>query len=111
MTAAPFAGEAVAQSAAPAADAAKPGNTVQLPEVTVTTASPVAKPHKAKKKTTGSGAAGAPSTAAIAAPVPVIPPLPGTIVSDDAFVAVTVATSREIQATAGQTITDTLMNK
>jgi iron complex outermembrane receptor protein len=88
-------------------------DTVQLPAVTVETASPVAKPHKAKKKTTGAGGPAGHSSAgsAAAAPAPTIPPLPGTIVSDDAFVAVTVATAREIQATSGPTITDTLMNK
>jgi len=38
-------------------------------------------------------------------------PLPGTVVADEAFVPVTVATSREIEANGGQTLTDTLMTK
>jgi iron complex outermembrane recepter protein len=97
----------------PQADTPPAAGTIELPVVTVETASPVVKPHKAKKKTaaaknapaSGQADAGAPS------PTPNILPLPGTIVADEAFVAVTVATSREIEANGGQTLTDTLMQK
>jgi iron complex outermembrane recepter protein len=107
MSAAP-----VGAQTAPAAQSGTAAEPIQLPAVTVTTASPVSKPHKTNKKTTGTGGPVGPSSSAgTAVPAPVIPPLPGTIVADDAFVAVTVATAREIEATAGPTITDTLMNK
>lgn len=106
MTAAPLA----AQSAGGSQGATAAGESVQLPEITVTTASPVAKPPKTKKKTAAKNGSPTPGATAPAQP-PAILPLPGTIVADDAFVAVTVATSREIQATGGATITDTLMNK
>lgn len=96
---------AVAQSAEPA-----PG-TVQLPAITVTTASPVAKPHKKKAKASAPAASAQTDVAASAAPTLALLPLPGTIVADDAFVPVTVATAREIEANAGQTLTDTLMTK
>ena len=99
-----------AQTAAPAASGTNSSGVVELPAVTVTTsASPIAKPKKStKRKTASTASAPAPSGAPAA---PELQPLPGAIVDDDAFVAVTVATSREIQATAGPTITDTLMNK
>ena len=89
--------------------------TVELPAVTVTAASPVAKPKKKAKRT--SPPASAPvsgDTAAAAAPpvaAPELQPLPGAIVDDQAFVAVTVATARELEANAGQTLTDALMLK
>ena len=95
-----------AQSADPA-----PG-TVELPAVVVTTPSPVAKPKKAKSS---SHAASAPTSgetaAAIPTPAPELQPLPGAIVDDQAFVAVTVATQRELEANGGATITDTLQLK
>ena len=95
-----------AQSADPA-----PG-TVELPAVVVTTPSPVAKPKKAKSS---SPAASAPTSGETAAatptPVPELQPLPGAIVDDQAFVAVTVATQRELEANGGATITDTLQLK
>ncbi len=95
-----------AQSADPA-----PG-TVELPAVVVTTPSPVAKPKKAKSS---SPAASAPTSgetaAAIPTPAPELQPLPGAIVDDQAFVAVTVATQRELEANGGATITDTLQLK
>jgi iron complex outermembrane receptor protein len=92
------------------ADKTKP---IELPEVIVTTASPVAKPSKKKKK---KAAKPAPSPAAAAtaqaAQPPAEPqPLPGGIIADEAFVPVTIATSREIEASGGQTLTDTLMHK
>jgi iron complex outermembrane receptor protein len=42
---------------------------------------------------------------------PASQPLPGSITIDDAFVPVTVATDRELLASEGSTITDTLMTK
>lgn len=81
----------------------------ELPPIEVTTPSPVAKParRRAAAQTTGAS-----TTPGPAEEVPTVDALPGTlIVSDDAFVAVTVATSREIEATNGPTITDTLQNK
>ena len=95
-----------AQSADPA-----PG-TVELPAVVVTTPSPVAKPKKAKSS---SPAASAPTSGETAAatptPVPELQPLPGAIVDDQAFVAVTVVTQRELETNGGATITDTLQLK
>ena len=44
-------------------------------------------------------------------PAPELQPLPGAIVDDQAFVAVTVATQRELEANGGATITDTLQLK
>lgn len=105
---------AQAPQTAPAASAGTASETIELPAVTVTTASPVAKPRKVKKKTAGaknapaSGDEDAGPTAPTAAS---LLPLPGTIVADEAFVPVTVATSREIEANGGQTLTDTLMLK
>jgi iron complex outermembrane receptor protein len=97
--------------AVPAAAPAKPAvDPDVLPEIVVTTSSPVVKP--AKKKTKGlSPASQAPSeAAAVTAPPPVLP-LPGGVVADQAFVAITVTTAREIEATHGATLTDTLMTK
>ncbi len=99
-----------AQSASTEPSGGTSGETVQLPEVTVTTASPVAKPKKtAKRKTTSTAA----SAEADSAPpvVPELQPLPGAIVDDQSFVAVTVATAREIEANPGATLTDTLQYK
>jgi iron complex outermembrane receptor protein len=94
---------AQAQSAEPAPGA------VQLPAITVTTASPVAKPNKKKVKKSAPAAAQPSGETASAAPV--LLPLPGTIVADEAFVPVTVATARELEANRGETLTDTLMLK
>ncbi len=87
---------------------------VELPEVVVTTASPVAKP--AKKKRTAKAASAGPSVAAsqaapVSATTPALLQLPGGIVADQAFVPVTVTTARELEATGGATLTDTLMSK
>ena len=106
---------------------------VELPEVVVTAPSPVAKPKKpAKKPAPQQQAAPAPTSAPLtqassapsAEPEPVAPSgetvtpqalgdqLPGTLlVVDDAFVPVTVATEREIKATRGSTLTETLQTK
>ncbi|MEI9901415.1 MAG: TonB-dependent receptor plug domain-containing protein [Hyphomicrobium sp.] len=103
----------LAQSASTAPASGASADTIQLPEVTVTTASPVAKPKKTAKKTKSTAPAGAPASGESAAVTraPSLLPLPGTIVADDAFVPVTLATSREIEANGGQTLTDTLMLK
>ncbi len=115
---------------------------VELPEVVVSSPSPIAKPKRAQKKPQAAPVA---TTLKASKPqtqqaqpsppsqdtgdVPAVvnadeagtnPPtaqqdatlLPGTlIVADDAFVPVTIATSREIEATRGATITDTLQQK
>ena len=78
----------------------------------VTTPSPVAKPKKAKSSTPPASApSSGEAAAAPPAPVPELQPLPGAIVDDQAFVAVTVATQRELEANGGATITDTLQLK
>ena len=89
---------------------AQAADTVQLPAVTVTTASPVAKPKKTKHKSTSTAPASGEPAEAPSAPLPAaeLQPLPGAIVDDQSFVAVTVATSREFTANGGATITDTL---
>lgn len=77
-----------------------------LPEIEVTSPSPVVRPKAKRAPSQGSGPAL--ETTAPAAPLP----LPGTlIVSDDTFSAVSVATSREILSTNGQTITESLQTK
>ena len=112
--------------------AAQEAAAIELPEVVVTAPSPVAKPKKVAKKKPApqqqSAPAPAPAPASQAAasvePEPVGPSeetvtpqaigdqLPGTLlVVDDAFVPVTVATEREIEATRGATITETLQTK
>lgn len=101
---------AVAQSTSPAPQSETSGNTVELPAITVTTASPVAKPKKAAKKKTTSTSAGA-SDAPPAAAAPELQPLPGAIVDDQSFVSVTVTTARELNANGGATLTDTLETK
>lgn len=101
---------AAAQSAPTAQPAGASGGTIELPAITVTTASPVAKPRTTTKRKTTSTAAASPGEAAPAA-VPALQPLPGAIVDDQSFVAVTVATAREIEANPGSTITDTLEYK
>ena len=78
----------------------------------VTTPSPVAKPKKAKRSTPPASApSSGEAAAAPPAPVPELQPLPGAIVDDQAFVAVTVATQRELETNGGATITDTLQLK
>jgi iron complex outermembrane receptor protein len=84
--------------------------TTELPAIEVTTPSPVKKPARRASSAPASGAAQA--AVAEEAPAPILEPLPGTlIVADDAFTAVTVATSREIEATRGATVTETLQSK
>lgn len=103
---------------------------ISLPEVVVTAPSPVAKPKPKKKAAQPQPASQsqAPSPPAqSASPESSVPdivdapvetaeevslPLPGTlIVVDDAFVPVTVTTAREIEATHGATITESLQTK
>lgn len=110
-----------AQSAAntPGADSG-----VELPEVVVSAPSPVVKSKKPARKPAQQQASSAPSSPASDEPEPVgtaeeaVGPqvvgdqLPGTLlVVDDAFVPVTVTTEREIEATRGATITETLQTK
>ncbi len=108
---------------------AQTSGTLELPEVVVTAPSPVSKPKKkrlannpapppvgAVQQASQSSAAGEPEpvgpTDEIVAPDTPSAPLPGTLlVVDDAFVPVTVATSREIEATRGATITETLQTR
>jgi iron complex outermembrane receptor protein len=117
----------VATVALSAAASAQQAPDVSLPEVVVTAPSPVVKPRAAKKRlpATQQGQTQAPQAAqdypepqppaqsASIENVSVSPTsLPGTVItSDDAFVAVTVATEREILAQQGATITDTLQHK
>jgi len=89
-------------------------DTVELPEIVVTTPSPVVKPAKKKPKAQAPGPAGQPAAAASVSQQPSTPdlqPLPGGIVAHDAFVSVTVTTERELVSNGGPTITDTLMTK
>lgn len=98
----------------------------ELPGIVVTSPSPVAKPKQARppqsqsgepSSSTGGGQSSAtstqPASASTASAPPAATPVPaGTlVVVDDAFVPVTVATDREILATQGATITDTLAAK
>ena len=81
----------------------------ELPAIEVTTPSPIVKPKRAKAASSGQGATQtAPPAVAQAAAIP-----PGTALDfdDHAFVAVTTASDREIAATNGPTLTDTLENK
>lgn len=83
-----------------------------LPEIVVTSPSPVAK-KRPKKPASAATAAKKPSTNAASAAPPATPtPLPNTHISaDEAFVPVTVVTDREIAAQQGATITDSLDQK
>jgi iron complex outermembrane receptor protein len=85
-----------------ASPAAAQEATTELPTIEVTTPSPVVKPKKAKRATSG-GAAQVTETDAGEPP-------PGTTLDfgDQAFVPVTVVTERQIAATNGPTITDSL---
>ena len=77
----------------------------QLPGIVVTAPSPVVRAQPAPSSPDASQSAQQPAEAAAQA-------LPGTLtVVDDAFVPVTVATERELLATPGPTITDTLAQK
>jgi iron complex outermembrane recepter protein len=90
------------------------GETLELPAVVVTTASPVAKPAKKKSKSasTDQQAPADEAVSSLAAPPPEYVPLPGAIVSTEGiFVPVTVTTQREFVAQGGATITDTLQLK
>jgi iron complex outermembrane receptor protein len=107
--------------------AAQDAAAVELPPVVVTAPSPVAKPKKRNAAPAPSPQPSAPppsQASQTGEPLPVGPaaepaqpiieadPLPGTLlVVDDAFVPVTVASEREIEATRGSTITETLQTK
>ncbi len=100
---------------------------IELPAVEVITASPVVKPKPAArpKPAAAPGSRARPAPARAQAPSPAAPaptsafretldldlPAGTAIVADDTFVPVTVATEREILATPGATITDTLQTK
>lgn len=93
------------------ASAQSAGDAVELPEIVVTTPSPVAAPAKRKVKP-------APPTPAAAEPAATPPPaadlvpLPGAIVAGEGlFVPVTVTTARELAGEGGATVTDTLQLK
>ncbi len=78
-----------------------------LPGITVTSPTPVARPAPAAEQA-------APQQPGATSNVPLTPtaPLSGTIiVIDDAFVPITVVTSRDILSTQGQTITETLHSR
>lgn len=81
--------------------------TTELPAIEVTTPSPVAKPKRVRPSSAGQGAAQAQSEQPAAAP----PPGTALDFSSESFVAVTTATEREISATSGATLTDTLATK
>jgi iron complex outermembrane recepter protein len=101
-----YSGPVSAQSAQTAAQ-----EPVELPEVVVTTPSPVVKPPK-KKASTGAGPAVPSEPAAPVAPETVFVPLPGAITSGEGlFVPVTVTTQRELLGDGGATLTDTLQMK
>jgi iron complex outermembrane receptor protein len=103
------AGGAAAQSVSQSS----PDAAVELPEIVVTTtASPVATKKKRKTKAASAGPSALPTQGApVPATTPALLDLPGGIAADQAFVAVTVTTAREIEANGGQTLTDTLMLK
>lgn len=80
-----------------------------LPEIEVTSPSPVRK----QARRPSSAPAGAPQQS-VAEPVeaPVLEPLPGTLlVTDDTFASVTVVTDRDVLGTSGQTITEALQTR
>ncbi|MFM2423000.1 MAG: hypothetical protein RL291_1530, partial [Pseudomonadota bacterium] len=96
----------------------------QLPGITVTSPSPVARPQPTARPAPVSQVpttvtAPAPAPAVQAAPQPGTPPAPvtpppvqpGLVIVDDAFVPVTVVTREDVLSKAGPTITDTLAQK
>lgn len=101
---------------------------VELPTITITSPSPVKKPPKpAKAKPPVQASPPAAASQQPPAPQAALPsgpepeseavasgpatPAGALVIADDAFVPVTVATEREITATGGATITDTLATK
>jgi iron complex outermembrane receptor protein len=81
---------------------------LELPEIVVTTPSPVVKPAKKKP----AKPAQAPPAEAPAPSEADLVPLPGAIAADEgSFVAVTVTTSQEFLADGGATLSDTLQQK
>lgn len=111
---------ALAQSTAPTPQAGTTAS--ELPEITVTAPSPVAKPPKRKAKAPQAPAAspspdpapGAPSAEAEEAETeipaePGIAAAPGTLlVADDAFAPVTIVMDRDVLSSGGATLTDVL---
>ncbi|HEX9882009.1 MAG TPA: TonB-dependent receptor plug domain-containing protein, partial [Hyphomicrobium sp.] len=85
---------------------------VELPEIVVTTPSPVVKAAKRKTKAASPAPAPAEEPAAAPPPAPDLVPLPGAIVSAEGlFVPVTVTTERELTGEGGATLTETLQHK
>ena len=87
--------------------------TTELPPIEVTTQSPVKRaPKKQASAPSSTPASGATQPLPGQVDAAAFQPPPGTlIVSTDAFVSVTVATERDLQANGGPTITDTLQTK
>lgn len=94
----------------------------QLPEIVVVSPSPVVKPKKTKQAANKSGpekVTGQSKSTKPSAPAPSMPEQTAAdlsdagslAVTDDSFVPLTVATSREIEAKQGNTLTDTLASK
>ena len=83
--------------------------TTELPAIEITTASPIAKPKRAKSSAPAASQ-NAPTTEPLADEPLQLPP--GTlIVSTDAFVPITIATERDLLENSGATLTDALQNK
>ncbi|WP_072397600.1 TonB-dependent receptor [Hyphomicrobium sp. CS1GBMeth3] len=104
----------IGSSEARAQEAGEAAAATELPAIEVTTThSPVRKSaRRAARPQAAPAAPAAQSTSIEEEPLPDLEVPPGTlIVSEDAFVATTVATEREILATSGQTITDSLQTK
>jgi len=103
-----FAAAAMAATVLATASSAQQANSgvTELPPIEVTTPSPVVKPKRAKS--TGGAAAPGGSTPS---EIPAVPPGTTLDFDDHTFAAVTVATERDIEATSGPTITDTLATR
>ena len=88
-----------------------------LPEIVVTSPSPVVKKHKKAPAAAKAASKKTPATPGEPEPLPApasshIDAAAGTpIVADDAFVPITVVTERDIQAQPGATLTDSLQNR
>jgi iron complex outermembrane receptor protein len=122
-TARPYAVVLAAAATSIASNSMEAQAQTQLPTIVVTTPSPIARapaprpvaaPGPAPAAAASSPATGpavAPAPPAAEVPVAVVPALPGLVVVEDAFVPVTVATEREVLASAGPTLTDALVQK
>jgi iron complex outermembrane receptor protein len=99
---------AVAVMMGPSLPAGAQEATTELPAIEITSPSPIVKPKRAKAASGQGAAQSAPVSTPDGNAIP-----PGTTLDfqDHAFVAVTTASDREIAATNGPTITDTLESK